>query len=304
MALGMSAVTANDSAPGSGSSFSGQAGITPTTIGDFLLVAISWYNAAGTQSGTVTALSDTQTNSYSQIGTTQYTTDVHGGSAGFAVYYAIAKAVTALTYSWTLSASFTTNHMNVWDFGPNAFSPYIDTISTYATGSTTSVSTNSFSPIFGADALFLIGCSNSLNTLPAISPLTQASLGSGNNGNILQYFLFLGQGTSTLTAPYTFSGTLSATADWITAVFGVETTSLEFLAQGDSVEASAGYFLPYDELYFQGYIFAGSYTGIPWLKNVYMLSRDYWDSALSTPYSGQLFPVGPGEGGPGQIYPY
>src|SRR5271170_4237187 len=171
MAIGMIAVTTDDAAPGSGSTFSGQASLTPTTIGDFLLVAISWYNASGTQSGTITALSDTQTNTYFQIGTTQYTTDVHGGSAGLAIFYALAKATTALSYSWTLSASFTTNHINVWDFGPNTFSPYLDTFSTFATGSTTAVTTNSFTPIFVADALFLIGCSNSTNTLPAISPL-------------------------------------------------------------------------------------------------------------------------------------
>jgi hypothetical protein len=49
----------------------------------------------------------------------------------------------------------------------------------------------------------------------------------------------------------------------------------------------------------------GGFFGLTWLKNVAVLTRDYWDESLTTPYSGQLFPV-PNSGGTttGQIYPY
>jgi len=46
------------------------------------------------------------------------------------------------------------------------------------------------------------------------------------------------------------------------------------------------------------------YRGIPWLKNVFVMIRDYWDLSLSTPFAGQLFPTGGNSGGPGQVYPY
>jgi hypothetical protein len=51
-------------------------------------------------------------------------------------------------------------------------------------------------------------------------------------------------------------------------------------------------------------LFAGWY-GLTWLKNIAVLTRDYWDESLTTPYSGQLYPV-PNTGGTqnGQIYPY
>jgi len=53
-----------------------------------------------------------------------------------------------------------------------------------------------------------------------------------------------------------------------------------------------------------GAVFAEGYTGIGWLKNVYVLTRDFWDSTYTTPYSGQLFPTGGNTGGPGQIFPF
>lgn len=55
---------------------------------------------------------------------------------------------------------------------------------------------------------------------------------------------------------------------------------------------------------FQGDIFLGGYTGLAFMKNVFVLPRDYWDKALSTPYSGQLFPTGGNSGGPGQVFPF
>jgi hypothetical protein len=52
------------------------------------------------------------------------------------------------------------------------------------------------------------------------------------------------------------------------------------------------------------YLFAG-HLGLTWLKNIMVLTRDYWDPSLTTPYSGQLYPV-PNTGGTqtGQVYPY
>jgi hypothetical protein len=51
-------------------------------------------------------------------------------------------------------------------------------------------------------------------------------------------------------------------------------------------------------------IFNGGYTGMTFMKNVFVLTRDFWDSGLSTPYSGQIFPTGGNSGGPGSVYPY
>jgi hypothetical protein len=53
-----------------------------------------------------------------------------------------------------------------------------------------------------------------------------------------------------------------------------------------------------------GNALTGGYTGLTWMKNVFVLVRDYWDTGLSTPYSGQIFPTGGNSGGPGQIFPY
>jgi hypothetical protein len=308
MPIGISLVTQNDTSLSGVSSASSQAAIS-VTLGDFIFTMLSWWQNTGTQSGTVSSFTDSGGNTWTQVGSTLYSsTDTHAGQIALAMYYAVAKATQSISWSFSLSgvtAGTLNIRFNVWDFGPNIFSPYLDTTSTQANGSTTSFSTNNFTPNYAADALFLVAVNNEGATLASVNTaFTVPTEGTGSNGNILQYIPFLGEGTSTLSAPYSWTGTLSAAADWLSIQVGFETTSLEFLAQGDTFEASQGYFLSYQELYFQGFIFAGLYTGIPWLKNVYMMSRDYWDTSLSTPYSGQLFPVGPGEGGPGQIYPY
>jgi hypothetical protein len=48
----------------------------------------------------------------------------------------------------------------------------------------------------------------------------------------------------------------------------------------------------------------GTYQGLTFMKNVFAMTRDYWDTSLSTPYKGQLFPTGGNSGGPGQVFPY
>lgn len=51
-------------------------------------------------------------------------------------------------------------------------------------------------------------------------------------------------------------------------------------------------------------LFAGFY-GLTWLKNIAVLTRDYWDESLTTPYSGQLWPLSyPGSITTGQLYPF
>src|SRR5271170_1214824 len=118
--MAISVVAQQDISVGSTNSFTGQASITPSTVGDFLFAILSWWNTAtGSQTGTVTAFSDSQGNVWTQIGTTQYTGSVHAGSAGIAMFYALAKAVTADSFSTTLSASFNNIHFNNFDLGPN-----------------------------------------------------------------------------------------------------------------------------------------------------------------------------------------
>jgi hypothetical protein len=93
-------------------------------------------------------------------------------------------------------------------------------------------------------------------------------------------------------------------------------TSYEWLGQGDSsgnwmdsngVYVSQPSNIPTGNIVVGGTVpplFAG-YVGLSWLKNIMVLTRDYWDPSLTTPYSGQLYPV-PNTGGTqtGQIYPY
>jgi hypothetical protein len=50
--------------------------------------------------------------------------------------------------------------------------------------------------------------------------------------------------------------------------------------------------------------YIGTYLGLTWMKNVWVITRDFWDKSLSTPYSGQLYPTGGNNPGPGQVYPY
>jgi hypothetical protein len=51
-------------------------------------------------------------------------------------------------------------------------------------------------------------------------------------------------------------------------------------------------------------IFDGGYVGVKWLKNMYAFVVGYFDSSLSTPYGGQIFPTGGNSGGStGQIFP-
>ena len=51
--------------------------------------------------------------------------------------------------------------------------------------------------------------------------------------------------------------------------------------------------------------FFEDYPGMPWMKNVAFLTRQYWDQGLSAPYVGQIYPS-PNTGGArsGQTYPY
>lgn len=50
MPLGLTFITATTAAPAAGFTFSGQGGLTPTTVGDFIFVLLSWWNATGTAS--------------------------------------------------------------------------------------------------------------------------------------------------------------------------------------------------------------------------------------------------------------
>jgi hypothetical protein len=50
-------------------------------------------------------------------------------------------------------------------------------------------------------------------------------------------------------------------------------------------------------------VLAGGYLGMTWMKNVLILPKEYWDTALASPYTGQLFPTSPGALPP-QLFPY
>jgi hypothetical protein len=226
------------------------------------------------------------------------------------VFYAIAKNTTASTLTVNVSGGPYNNlRLSVVDY-TNAISPYIDTTSTALTGNSTAITTNGLTPIYAADAMLLVGAMSVTSTFTA---------GTNFNERVTNSYLFdadfstvatatgpvfLGKGTSTLTAPFSGTGTLSATADWVSILIGVETPAPAFLAQNDTFEASAGYFKPFQEQYYIGQIFNGGYTGLTWLKNIFSFATPYWATALSTPFSGQIFPTGGNSNGTGQTYPY
>lgn len=45
-------------------------------------------------------------------------------------------------------------------------------------------------------------------------------------------------------------------------------------------------------------------VGLTFMKNVLVLTRDFWAPSQGTPYSGQIFPTGGNSGGPGQVFPF
>lgn len=51
-------------------------------------------------------------------------------------------------------------------------------------------------------------------------------------------------------------------------------------------------------------VLTGGYKGLTFMKNVFVLTRDYWDTSLSNPYVGQVFPHAGNAGSPGQVFPY
>jgi hypothetical protein len=52
-------------------------------------------------------------------------------------------------------------------------------------------------------------------------------------------------------------------------------------------------------------ILTNGYPGVTWMKNCYVIPRDFWPDSLSQPYAGQLWPL-PNTGGAtsGQTFPY
>jgi hypothetical protein len=54
-----------------------------------------------------------------------------------------------------------------------------------------------------------------------------------------------------------------------------------------------------------GPILNNGYPGMTWMKNCYVIPRDFWPDTLSQPYAGQLWPV-PNSGGArsGQTFPF
>ena len=53
-----------------------------------------------------------------------------------------------------------------------------------------------------------------------------------------------------------------------------------------------------------GFAFRDGFVGISFMKNVLVMTREYWDVGLSNPYTGQLYPPGGSVGGPGQVFPF
>lgn len=298
-----------------GTSTTSTSGVTFTLsplLNSYVLAVATWWNTAvGSNTGDL-SISDSFANTWTRAFPTTYSPSTVAGAVGLSAWYAVSNAGGSDPITFSLSGG-PYNHANFYAaYWANGLSPYLDTVASSASGTGETLTTNGVTPSLGNDALILCGGWNSTSGTPNAATLSSGySYNSRVTGEpfTLQDFLYIGKGVSNQTAPFTgtVTTTLSSNADWVARVFSVPSSGPAAFASGDSVEASAGYFLPYEELYFTGYVFEGNYTGLSWLKNVFMMSRDYWDSGAysrSTPYSGQLFPVGPGQGGSGQIYPY
>ena len=51
-------------------------------------------------------------------------------------------------------------------------------------------------------------------------------------------------------------------------------------------------------------IFQNGYRGLVWCKSIFSMLFGYFDKAMSTPYSGQVFPTGSAQVGNGQAFPF
>lgn len=309
MSIGLS-FSSNINTSASNSSTITSASFT-SVLGSVVYFAFSWGQSTvgAANTGDVNTISDTLGNTWHRAAATVYTPATIQGHYGLAVYYAIITTAgsTNITATITNGPYVTLKSTTTW--WTNESGTGFDIAATGAIGTSNSATTNGVTPVVAYDALVAFTSQGaSTQTMTASTGWNLRSNGTGGIG--VQDFLFAGVGYSLgtaagfITAPFSVSTGIAASVDWATLIVAVPTTPSMALAQGDIFEASAGYFQQIKENFFVGDLFLGGYTGLPWLKDVYMLSRDYWDKALSTPYSGQLFPVGPGEGGPGQIYPY
>lgn len=287
------------------------------TVGDTVYAWFAWgNNTAGTNNtGDVTAFSDSKGNTWHRIGTVFYTSGTTEGKLGFAFYWSNITTGGSATFSGTISSgswdAAGTRTIRFASVGySNVFTPFFDTASSSATGTGTTFTSNGVTPTLTYDGLILLGFQGSGASQSITTPSGWTSRFAGSSGSFCFEIPFVGKGYTAGTAsgffsaPFTFTGTIGGTVDWGGILVGVPSTQVVALAQGDTVEASTGNFRIFSESYFIGDIFLGGYTGLAWMKNVFVLSRDYWDTALSTPYSGQLFPVGAGQGTPGQVYPF
>jgi len=291
------------------------------TVGDVVFAFTSWgNNVAGTNNtGDITAFSDSQGNTWTRIGSTFYTSGTTVGKTGLAVFYSHITNGGSSTFSVTISAGTWNVGSSTLRFGcagySNVFTPFFDAASSGATGTGTTLTTNSVTPTFNYDALLMFG-TNGANEAQSIAAPNSAwtQRFSGSSGLFLQEMPYVGLGysvgatsgfyTGFLSTSFAFQGTISGSVDWAAVIIAIPSIQVAGMAMSDTVEVSAGDVQPFKQLYFQGDIFLDGYTGVNFMKNVFVLPRDHWDTALSTPYSGQLFPTGAGQGTPGQVYPF
>ena len=120
--------------------------------------------------------------------------------------------------------------------------------------------------------------------------------------------LWMGQGDTSLAyiAPIlTYSGTLKGSG-WLgqldTSKAWFAGTSLVYWITTAVNSPNPPGFVPAGP---GGPILNNGYPGMTWMKNCYVIPRDFWPDTLSEPYAGQLWPV-PNSGGAqsGQTFPF
>ena len=109
---------------------------------------------------------------------------------------------------------------------------------------------------------------------------------------------------------YGFMGDSDSSGEWFSSVvtfFRNAEKATPTIGQNDS---SGQWFSSTNVLFFGNripdfYALTGGYTGATFMKNMFVLNvRGYWDTSLSNPFVGQLFPHAGSAGGPGQVFPF
>lgn len=277
------------------------------TQGNILFAFSEWAPTSGNASGNVTSVTDTIGNVWHQIVPTLLgnNTQVGVGGPGFDLRWCLNKATTGTpTVTSNLALSYQNRKLLIAEYsgiGMVGLTPVDASASGITSG--TSFSTATLTTLTAGDFLIMFEGTNTAVTFSS-GPAGFTSRINSTNGAL--YDNLTGQAIGS----YTETGTLSGGNDSGSYLIGVFASVYGYLGQFDLnsqwMDSNGIYTgLAPGVAQGSGNIFNGGYQGLTWMKNVFILPKDFWQQTLSTPYSGQNYPT-PNTGGAtsGQTYPY